>query len=1201
MKSFINKLFGRSKENKLRQIQKLSREWSKQFIGRNDEIETFRNLINSDDLDEWIIELQGIGGVGKSTLLMQFAAIAASSNIKFAIADHRQKSAIEMMRKLSDDLELLGSEFGNFAKKYKHYSELKYKVLHDQDQEKPEQVFEFLGMGVAELGSLASKMHPVAETIMQAGGKQAVQMLTENISAYLYKKFSIDEVELLIRSELLLTQEFVKDLEDITGSTKVVLCFDTFEQTKGSIELSLLNLLVPSLARLDNVLLVISGRELLSDDWDIYRPIICEMHLSPFTSKEVSDFLMTRGITNTERVNELYTGTKGLPLLLQWETINPQGTSASFGKVNRFLNSIQDDQLRESVIICAIPRHFNKDVVTALIPDSNAGELFNVIRILPGVFEKENYWEFHEIIRESLLDYKKKESPKEYNDYHRRAYQYYQAEIQAKMGEGSTITVKDNGKWEELEIEKLYHFLIINETEAIQEFHKEFGRAMAQWNEEALTTLLEIIKQVELKSENRKTVNMLVNSKTAVDKRDFAKAMPGLEFLSDLDDLPLDEKCMILRTIGIIYRNEGEFGQAKAKFEEVIDLLPSHPQAYEELARAYLTNQQPENAIQTYRLLADRNKGTELSAIRSVGLIYLEQQNYNEVKNIINELKKLAPECIELYALSVALEEKQQAWDNAITLHTTIGQKFPEHFVVAQFNIGEIYFILENLEKVRELAEHLIANNPDEAVGYYLMATYHAQNGNETDELTMLYEVSKRSPSLAYPRLLQRQLEAVQQGRIDKVFQILVDFQEATVDEEILFGQSMTWRIFGDDDKAVMVFRRILQQNPSSILAYCNLGDLFWSKNDLDRAIFYFEKAYQVDSTLKSVVTPLISLYEKKQYIEKANLLKEKSDALEDRDIYLVDHSLVGYIHLPLELLQMKQELRNSLPEIAEDFAEMALTMGLFLLLDMTEEFLKTIAFWAGRTFATQDLTTTLFNSVENFLSKETPEEHKKLLQATYQSLDNFEEGYNHLIAIENQDYEIVAERYTQIGLMARRTGQLEIAEKCFQKAKGIYPELPQIYIELGLLYLDKGENKRAIEIFGSLSRNNLKVMSILVEQLIAAGYFNVIDDVVSLAHTTNDKLAEFYGAVGLKLLQHKHLSEAEKFFKKVLEVDPNIHRAYFDLADVYKEMGKTKDQISILEKLLELEPNSQDAQQRLLAVKARADQITNGQDIDEP
>jgi len=1199
VRSLIRKLFGRSQESDLRRFQKLSSEWSEQFVGRKAAIQAFNELIGSDDPGEWIIEVQGIGGVGKSALLMQFAAITSSSDVKLVISDHRQKSAIPVMSKLSDEFELLGVEFRNFSKKHEHYSRLRYEILNDQDQERPEQVFEFLGMGVAELGSLASKVHPVAGTIMEAGGKKAVQALTENISAYLYRRFSRDEVELLTHSEELLTKEFVKDLEDATSSNKVVLCFDTYEQTKGGIEFWLLSLLVPALSRLNDVLLIISGREMLSDEWDMYRPIIHEMHLSPFTPKEVSDFLRTRNITKTELVYDMYAATKGLPLLLQWETINPQGTSVSSGTVNRFLNSIQDDQLRESVIVCAIPRHFNKDVITALLPDTNAGELFNAIRMLPGVIEKENYWEFHEIIRESLLDYKRKESPNEFARYHRRAYEYFQAEIKARIGEGSNIA--EDRSWAELNTESLYHRLVFDEDQAIEQFYIEYGRAMAQWNEEILAILLEVTKQVELKPKSRKSVNMLANCKRAIEKRNFPEAIPGLEFLSSLDDLPTDEKCTILRSIGIIYRNEGQSDQARARFEETINLLPEHPQAYEELAKTYLMSQQPETAVQTYRLLADRNKEAELSAILNIGLIYLGQQKFGEVKKAINELSKLAPQCVEQYVLSAALEEKQQAWSNAITLHSTIGRRFPEHFIAAQLNIGKIYLVVNDLGKVRELAEGLIENSPGEAVGYYLMAAYHKQIGNEADELAMLYEVSRRSLSLAYPHILQRIIEAMGEGRINKVFRILTDFQEATVDEEVLFGQAMTWRILGDDAKAVMVFRRILQQNPSSILAYCNLGDLFWSKNDLNRAIFYFEKAYEVDSTLKSVVTPLIALYEKKQMFEKADGLKGRSHAIQDHGVIMVDHSLVGYIHLPDELLEMKQELRNSLPRIAEDVASMVATMGLFLLLDMTEEFLKGIAFLAGRTFATQALTTALFNSAEDFLAKETPGEHRKLLQATYRSLDNLEEAYNHLITIRDQHYKIVGERYAQIGLMARRSGQLEVAEKCLQKAQDIIPELPLIHIELGLLYLERGESEQAIEIFRGLAGENVKVINILVNQLMGAGYHDLVDDIVSIVPTTNENLAELYGLVGLGFFQNRLLSKAEEYFRKVLEVNPDVHRAYFDLANVFREMGNTEEEIGILNELLERQPNLEAAQQRVLAIEAEDWQITtDGQATDK-
>jgi len=91
---------------------------------------------------------------------------------------------------------------------------LNYEVL--TDQYKPEKIFEWLGRGVAELGSVVSKMEPTTERIMQMGGKETIEYTTKEISSYLYKKFSREDVNLLLTPTRLLTKAFVNNLKEIT-------------------------------------------------------------------------------------------------------------------------------------------------------------------------------------------------------------------------------------------------------------------------------------------------------------------------------------------------------------------------------------------------------------------------------------------------------------------------------------------------------------------------------------------------------------------------------------------------------------------------------------------------------------------------------------------------------------------------------------------------------------------------------------------------------------------------------------------------------------------------------------------------------------------------------------------------------------------------------------------------------------------------
>lgn len=819
MKEFIKKVFSKLKKILMENDFKFLSSWAREFIGRTNELNIFKNLVTDDNPDKRIIAIHGIGGVGKTILLARFNAIANSLNAKMVISDNHQKSIIETMNKFADDFELLGIKLLSFQKEYKRFSKLNYEVLTDQN--KPEKIFEWLGRGVAELGSVVSKMEPTAERIMQMGGKETIEYATKEISSYLYKKFSREDVNLLLTPTRLLTKVFVNNLKEITSTKKTFLCFDDYQETQFFLGDWLLNTLLPPLMRLNNVYLIISSQKELPDKWLKYIPIICQMPLSPFNREETESFLTQKGIKNKDDIDELFAITKGLPLSLQWQTISPIGVSDSFSGSNRYLISIPVN-LRESVIMCTIPRHFNKDIIESLSPSLPAKEVFDFTIKLPGIYIKGDFWEFHEIIRKSLIDYKRKESPKEYIDYHQRVCTYYNDIVQTNIDKDSKFQYTN--EWWELEIERLYHYLIIDEAVAIQQFYNLFACATAHWAEDTLNSLITLIKSVDIKSENMNTVNILIDSKLAIDKNNFPKAINALNFLSNLEKVPLEEKCIILRSLGTIYRKhmKNKLNQAEHKFKEVINQLPNHPSAYEGLAELYLDEEKYEKAIEIYRFMANTIKDSKISASYSIGQIYLKKGNYKNVENTVKELAKLSKDCIEQYALLAVMKEKQKAWDDAIEIHKLISQKFPKYSVEAKYNIARIYLSLEKTEEVHDLAKGLIKSHPNSPEGYHMMAAYYNMICDEKEELSMLYELSKRSLDLALPHLFQKSIEMGQSGQVDKIYKMLQDFEDISIEDNILVGNSYFWRLIGEKKKSITVLKRVLQQNPSSIISYCN-------------------------------------------------------------------------------------------------------------------------------------------------------------------------------------------------------------------------------------------------------------------------------------------------------------------------------------------------------------------------------------------
>src|SRR4051812_18886019 len=65
----------------------------RRFVGREGECDTFRSALASDELPFLVLHVYGPGGVGKTTLLKEFAAVCAEMDIPALYIDARNIDA----------------------------------------------------------------------------------------------------------------------------------------------------------------------------------------------------------------------------------------------------------------------------------------------------------------------------------------------------------------------------------------------------------------------------------------------------------------------------------------------------------------------------------------------------------------------------------------------------------------------------------------------------------------------------------------------------------------------------------------------------------------------------------------------------------------------------------------------------------------------------------------------------------------------------------------------------------------------------------------------------------------------------------------------------------------------------------------------------------------------------------------------------
>jgi len=213
------------------------------FICRTNEMQFFvENILEPDIPTHNILSISGQGGVGKSTLLAQFANVAHTANFQdyclIAQVDERQITAASAIEKLAKELHITGE----FEKALGSYKESLRKLRYKRGKTHVA-VASDAGAGLA--SSIVKMLVPIP-VVNEVTGKGA-ETLTKLTFKQIYFRQRLKDAERLEDPMGALTATFVKELNRLadrqatlrTDQTKrrmrVLLFFDSFEQLASEV------------------------------------------------------------------------------------------------------------------------------------------------------------------------------------------------------------------------------------------------------------------------------------------------------------------------------------------------------------------------------------------------------------------------------------------------------------------------------------------------------------------------------------------------------------------------------------------------------------------------------------------------------------------------------------------------------------------------------------------------------------------------------------------------------------------------------------------------------------------------------------------------------------------------------------------------------------------------------------------------------
>ncbi|MEM9819224.1 MAG: tetratricopeptide repeat protein, partial [Cyanobacteria bacterium P01_D01_bin.6] len=673
----------------------------------------------------FLFNIWGQGGVGKTTLLRQFEAIAKGHQHVVARIDEAITTVPEVMAAFAKQLADQGQPLAKFSERYKVYRQKREEL--ETDPEAPQGFSAFVGKTVTKVGLKLGRRVPIAGAALDFVDEEGLVEGAGEWAAFVSRKLkNKDEIQLVNEPLGVLTPLFLEGLETI-ADRQIVLLFDTYERTGEVVEPWLLDILAERHGVLPpNCIWVIAGRDRLNpNDWSGYDPV--QFPLEPFTEDEAVQFLQRKGVTNSEVVSTILEVSGRLPLLLailaESSPNDPvQVGEASGTAVERFLKWVDDPAKRQLALDAALPQSLNRDVVAQLVDEeTNVDALYGWLKTMPFVRERSDGWAYHDVVRPQMLRYQQRESAKRWAEKHGVLATYYDGCAQ-QLGLDEKSCYAD-ATWQSYALRRLYHQLCRQPQQKLSVALNQFLDALKQNSDFAqhwAAVMLQAGEELEVKA-LCDWGERLVKGLQAYEEDGYRETITVLTALLNAEVVKAEKYSIIHSWRGNVHRLMSAHEKALQDFNCAVGLEPEYQWAIAHRGITYRLMERYEEA------LTDLNCAIELDpeykwAIAQRGSIYRFLAFYEEALEDFNRAIELDPEDKlaitgrgRTYQSIKSYKEALQDFSRAIELDS--------EYKRAAANRGEVYLLLRQYnEALVDFKNSMDTNNDWD---YYRQALAH--------------------------------------------------------------------------------------------------------------------------------------------------------------------------------------------------------------------------------------------------------------------------------------------------------------------------------------------------------------------------------------------------------------------------------------------------------------------------------------------
>jgi tetratricopeptide (TPR) repeat protein len=872
------------------------------FVGRADQLRVFSDNFVGEVPNYMVFAVTGEGGVGKSTLLKQYEAIACSPSISaiVIICDDGQPSPVAAMGYIASELAKHDISHKDFDERYKKYRELQQEI--ESDPKVPRSALNLLALGVTDFTIKSLRKAPGVGVLFEyADEKAAGEALAQLVNYGITRWGNKDEVQLLREPERILTPLFVELLVKACEKQRLVLMFDVFERTGDMLSPWMLALFNFEYGEFNTRLMfVISGRDPLEQHWTELCNTICRVPLEPFTPDETRLYLSNQDITDERLVSQIHEDSGGLPVLVELlAATKPQPgvplPDISKDAVARFLQWTPQEERRQVALLAAVPRQFNRDILSAAL-GSDATSMFNWLSAQSYIrTSTERGWFYHEKVRELMLRHSRNTTPGDLTATHTRLAEFFAAAQMDLHLEHETAY--DSETWCRLEQERVYHSVSTQPDRNISVAINACLHA-SRWRPAATRSIAQACQQVghETGSQTAQGFGSILSEVfDAYDQGNCRVIIEKLEPLECQSGLTQTARCEIHTLCGWSHSAIQEYEKALSHYDRAIALDDKYAWA---IASRGLTYEQMDKYEQA---LADLDRAIALDeklawAIASRGLTYEQMGRYEQA--------------LADYDRAIVLDDKY-AWAIA--------------------NRGDTYRQMGKYEQA--LADY------DRAIALDDKSAWAIASRGETYRLMGKYEQALADFDCAIALDDKSAWAIASRGdtyqQMGKYEQAIADYDRAIALDEMyayaIASRGLTYQIMGKYDQSLADYNRAIVLDDKSAWMVASRGDTYRQMGKYEQAIADYDRAIALDDKLVWAIASRGQTYRRMGNYEQALADLDRAIALDEKDVWGLNQRAATYSAIGnTEAAQADLANAMTLPlEDASDFYNRAVALVL--------------------------------------------------------------------------------------------------------------------------------------------------------------------------------------------------------------------------------------------------------------------------------